>query len=131
MTDPKLIKKTTGDSADFLPDALRIAELAWELKAGHIKALDMRKLTVMADCFVLCSAKNDPQLKAIFNNVKNGMKEIGKSPVKAEGEFASNWLVIDYGDIMFHVFRDKAYEFYDLEGLWGDAEDIELDLEDE
>jgi ribosome-associated protein len=131
MTDPKLVKKTTADPEDFIPDALRIAELAWELKAHNIKALDMRKLTVMADCFVMCSATSDPQLKAIFNNVKDGMKEIGKRPIRAEGEFASNWLVLDYGDIMFHVFRDKAYEFYDLEGLWGDADEIALDLDDE
>jgi len=131
MTDPKLVKKTDSSDEDFLPDVLRMAELAWDLKAKNIQALDVRDLTVMSDCFVLCSAANDPQLKAIFNTVRDGMKEVGKRPIKAEGEFSSNWLILDYGDIMFHVFREDAFEFYDLGGLWADGKEIDLDLDED
>ncbi len=126
-----LVKKTESTDQEFVPDALRIAHAAWRFKAGRIKAYDMRELSVLSDCFVLCSATSDPQLKAIFNGVKDSMREVGIRPLKTEGQFDSNWLVLDYGNIMVHIFRESAWEFYDLEGLWADATEIELDLDEE
>lgn len=127
----KLTKKSTTDEVDFVPDALRIAHAAWSFKAKRIKAYDMRGLSMVSDCFVMCSATSDPQLKAIYNGVKDTMREVGVRPIKAEGSFDSNWLVLDYGNIMVHIFRESAWEFYDLEGLWADAIEIDLDLEED
>ncbi len=126
---PKLVKKAKDTELDFIANAQRIASIAADFKALGIKALDVRGLTLVADCFVLCSAASEPQIKAIYNGVKDGMKEIGVSPLQAEGAFSGGWLVLDYGTILFHIFKREAREFYDLDGLWGDAPALELDLE--
>lgn len=126
---PKLVKKAQQEEQDFLPNALRIASIAADFRAIDIAALDLRGLTLVADCFILCSAASRPQFKAIYNGVKEGMKEIGVSPLKAEGELTGSWLVLDYGTILVHILREDARSFYDLDGLWGDAPRLELDLE--
>ena len=123
-------KSQTENKAEFLPNALRIASLAADYKALDLRAYDIRGLTLVADCFILCSASSTPQFKAITKGVMEGMKEIGVRPLHAEGELTGGWMVIDYGVILFHVFRKAAREFYDLDGLWGDAPQIDLDLDE-
>jgi ribosome-associated protein len=126
----RLTKKTSsvpGTTADFLPNTLRVAGLAADHKAKCIRAYDVRGLTLIADSFVLCSASSEPQVKAIHNAVREGMKEIGIAPLRSEGAPDNGWLVLDYGDIIFHIFREEARAYYDLDGLWGDARVIDLD----
>jgi len=106
----------------------RIAHLAASKKAIDIAAFDVRGLTLVADSFVLCSANSEPQFKAIFNAVCDGMKETGVRPLRTEGTFQGGWMLIDYGVIIFHVFRKASREFYDLDGLWADAKPIPLEL---
>ena len=125
----KLVRKTKSTEPDFLPNTLRIAEFAAKHKAIDIKAYDLRGLTVMADVFLICSASSEPQVKAIYNSIREGMKEIGVRPKHAEGTPGVGWLLIDFGSIVVHVFREKAREYYDLDGLWGDAPEIDLGLE--
>ena len=125
----KLIKKPGGLEPDFLPDVLRIGSLAAERKALDIKAYDLRGLTPVADSFVLCSASSEPQFKAIYNGVREGMKAIGVKPLHSEGTVRGGWRVLDYGDIIVHIFREQSREFYDLDGLWGDASEIDLELD--
>ena len=127
---PKLVKKKDEHELDVLPYVLRMADTIAGFKAKNIRAYDMRGLTLLAACFVMCSVTSDPQMKAVYNGVKDEMKEAGLRPYHAEGEFKGNWLVLDFGDILVHIFRAEAYEFYDLEGLWGDAPEIDLQLED-
>jgi len=110
---------------------LAIAEFAAEHKAANLRAYDVRDLTVIADAFVICSATSEPHLRAVFNAVKEGLKEMGIAPLRSEGTFNGGWLVVDYGTIIFHIFRVTAREFYDLDGLWGDAPEIELGQEAE
>lgn len=129
----RLTKKTPNvpdSTADFLPNTLRIAGLAADHKAKSIRAYDVRGLTLIADSFVLCSASSDPQVKAIHSAVREGMKGIGVAPLRSEGAPGNGWLVLDYGDIIFHIFREEARAYYDLDGLWGDARIIDLDLDD-
>lgn len=126
----KLVRKIKSAAPDFLPDTIRIAELAARHKARDIKAYDLRGLTVMADVFIICSASSEPQVKAIYSSIREGMKEIGVRPRHAEGTPAVGWLLIDFGNIVVHVFREKARQFYDLDGLWGDAPPIDLGLEE-
>lgn len=126
---PKLIKPSTSSETDFLPNVLRIASLAADRKAVDIRAYDMREVTPLADCFILCTATSEPQFRAIFNGVREGMKEIGVAPVTTEGEFGGQWLLLDYSTIFVHIFREAARAFYDLDGFWGDAPRIELDLD--
>ena len=126
----KLIKKPAKQETDFLPNARRIASIAQKYRAKNILGYDVRELTVLADCFLMCAVASEPQLKAVYNGVREGMKEIGLLPLHAEGGISSSWLVLDYGVIIFHIFRERAYEFYDLGGLWGDAPLLDLDLDE-
>lgn len=127
----KLIKKSVEHEPDILPNARRIASIAQKFRAKDIEGYDVRELTVLTDCFLMCSVTSEPQLKAVYNGVREAMKEIGLLPLHAEGEISSNWLVLDYGVIIFHIFRERAYEFYDLGGLWGDAPLLDLDLDED
>lgn len=126
----KLIRKSDGARPSFLPNVLRIGSLADECKALDIRAYDVGALTTLADSFVICSASSEPHFKAVFNAVKEGMKEVGIRPLRTEGTVRGQWRLLDYGDIIFHLFREEARRFYDLDGLWGDAPLIDLELED-
>ncbi len=123
-------KKNTIEAADsesFLPNALRIAELCSEKKAKEIRLYDVRGLTLVADAFVICTATSEPQLKAIFNSVKDGMEDIKVKALRTEGGFQGGWLLIDYGDIIVHIFREESRTFFDLDGMWADAKVIPFD----
>ncbi len=126
----KLVAKQQPTDEEFLPNTLRIATLADERHATDIRAYDVRGLTVIADSFVICSARSEPQLKAIVSAVKEGMKEIGVAPLHLEGQYTSGWVLIDFGTIICHVFREEARTFYDLDGMWADAPAISLDLDE-
>ncbi len=125
----KLVKKPGSKEPDFFPRTRRIAALAADVKAIDIIAYDVRGLTLVADSFVLCSVSSEPQFRAVFNTVKEGMKDIHIKPLHIEGSPRGGWLVLDYGDVIFHAFREEARRFYDLDGLWGDAPRIDLDLD--
>jgi ribosome-associated protein len=126
----KLVARQTAGEEDFIPNTRRIAALADELHAVNIRAYDVRGLTVIADSFVLCSTRSEPQLKAVVSAIKEGMKEIGVKPIHVEGQYTSGWVVIDFGAVVCHVFREESRTFYDLDGMWADAPDIPLDLEE-
>lgn len=126
----KLVKKNHETVQDFLPHVLRIADIAQNFKARNLKAYDVQAHTTMTDCVFMCSCTSEPQLKAIFNGIKDGMKEAGLKPWHTEGQSDSNWALIDYGSIFVHVFREAAYDFYDLDGFWADAEVIDLELDE-
>lgn len=121
-------KKAAPAPPAFLAKVLRIGELAAERKVIDIRAYDVRGLTLIADAFVLCSAASEPQLRAMFNGILEGMKEAGIPSLRSEGGFKGGWLVIDYSDVIVHIFRQEAREFYDLDGLWADAPQVELNL---
>lgn len=125
----KVTRKQASTEPEFYPNVRRMAALADEHKALDVKAYDVRGLTIVADSFVICGTSSEPQFKAVYNAVREGMKTIGMAPLHSEGSLRGHWLVIDYGDIIFHVFREEAREFYDLDGLWGDAPKIDLHLE--
>jgi len=106
--------------------ARAIARVAAEKKAKDIKAYDVEGLTLIADSFVLCTVMSEPQQKAVFNSVYEELKEKGITPLSTEGGFQDNWMVMDYGSVVFHIFRQKARDYYDLDGMWGDAPTLDL-----
>lgn len=106
----------------------RLADLALEKKAKDLKIYNVAGLTLTTDALVICTATSEPQVKAIFNEVKEGMRDGGYRAIYTEGAYHDGWLIIDFGDILFHIFREQAREFYDLDGLWADAPEIKLDL---
>jgi ribosome-associated protein len=102
--------------------ALKIADLIADSPAQNTLVLDIRKLSTISDFFVICSGENERQLRAIVNDVREGLEEIGISPRRSdEGTTASGWLLIDYGDVIVHVLDVEQRSFYRLEELWADA----------
>ena len=107
-----------------------VAEAVADKKAKDIRALDVFGLTLIADAFVLCSVGSEPQLKAVANAAREAMREAGRPALRAEGDQRCGWLILDFGDVILHVFREQARAFYDLDRMWGDAPEIVLDLDE-
>jgi ribosome-associated protein len=101
--------------------ALAAAEFALEKKATDIKILDVRGITSMTDYFVLCTGTSDLQVKAIAENVLANLRDRGVKPWKSEGWDAMQWVIVDFVDVVVHVFSEPARKFYHLERLWADA----------
>ena len=101
--------------------AILAGKLALEKKALDIKILDLRKISNIADYFVICSAKVDVHLKAIAGNITSKLETQGIKIWHNEGYSQGRWILLDYVDVVIHIFLEEVREFYDLESLWGDA----------
>ena len=101
--------------------AKRISEIMFNKKAYDVLLIDLRNLTAFADFFVICSADSDVQVKAIADDVDRSLRDEGVKCWHKEGYQALNWVLLDYVDVVVHVFKKDAREFYNLEKLWGDA----------
>lgn len=99
----------------------QIAELALSRKAKDVVIMDLRKVTTMADYFVVCSGESETQVRAIADAVMEGMSKLGEKPWHWEGLQNLQWVLLDYVDVVVHVFHKDARTFYGLEKLWGDA----------
>jgi len=100
--------------------AQAVAQLALSKKAGDIVILDLRGLTTMTDYFVVCSADSDVQIRAIAAAVDEGMQKKGEAAWHKESG-SSNWVLLDFVDVVVHIFHRSTRTFYNLEKLWGDA----------
>ena len=99
----------------------QIAELALTKKAKDVAILDLHDLTSMTDYFVVCSGDSETQVKAIADAIMSGMEELGEKAWHTEGIQNLQWVLLDYVDVVVHVFHKDARTFYGLEKLWGDA----------
>jgi len=95
-------------------------------KAESIIALDVRPLTSVADVFIICSGRSNRQVSAIAEHIKRDLQNQQIRPISIEGNKEGLWVLMDYGNIVIHVFHDPLRSFYDLEGLWIDARRIDL-----
>lgn len=122
------IKKTTEKEKLSLSSqerALKCAELAFDKKAFDIHALDISKVSSIADFMVIISGASDRQVKAITDSIRIGLKKYGKVN-DVEGESEGKWVVMDYGDVLVHIFHEPLRSYYDLDGLWRMAPELEL-----
>ena len=101
--------------------AKRIAEIASDKKAIDILVLDLRKLTSFTDFFVIASGASDRQVQAIADAIHREIKDAGRMPLGEEGMRTGHWALLDYGDVVTHVFYHADREHYQLERLWFDA----------
>ncbi len=102
--------------------ARRAADLAADRKAADITTLLLANVSSVADYFVICSGRSHTQVAAICDRVSEGLREqFGISPLSTEGLDTARWAILDYGDVVVHVFQDEARKFYDLERLWEHA----------
>jgi ribosome-associated protein len=105
--------------------ALRCAELAFDKKAFDIRVVEITKVSSIADFLVIISGGSDRQVQAIADSIRVGLKKYGKVN-DIEGEAEGKWIVMDYGDVLVHVFHDPIRRYYDLDGLWSMAPELEL-----
>jgi ribosome-associated protein len=107
------------------PDPLRLARLAARSAAGRqaedVVILDVRDLIVITDYFVIASGSSDRQVRTIAEQVERDLKVVGVRPVRVEGEAGARWILLDYVDLVVHVFHDEERAYYRLETLWQDA----------
>jgi len=101
--------------------ANKISEIIFTKKGFDVIVIDLRKLVTFTDYFVVCSADSDVQVKAIADQVDKILSEQGIKCWHREGLKALTWVLLDYVDVVVHVFKKDAREFYNLEKLWGDA----------
>jgi len=94
-------------------------------KAIDLVVLDVRKLSSIADVFIICSGRSNRQVMAIAEHIQVDLKKQGITPLSVEGKKEGHWVLLDYGHVIFHVFYEPVRNFYDLEGLWIDAERID------
>ncbi len=106
-----------------------IADALDDKKGKKIKALEVGELTSVSDYFVIASGGSASQVKALADNVTEKMSEQGFDPAHIEGYNVATWILIDYSDVVVHIFMDETREFYDIERLWTDAGEVKLDID--
>jgi ribosome-associated protein len=105
-----------------LMESLRTAaQAAADKKAFQIVGFEVSKLTSYTDSLLICSGASDRQVAAIADEVQRQLKDNGRKPLHVEGERRSDWVLLDYGEFVIHVFTEERRSFYGLDGLWGDA----------
>jgi ribosome-associated protein len=112
---------------DPIEFARQCALAAAEKKAEDIVVLDLREISSFADAFVICTATSEPQMKAISSAIRESLREsCGRKPIHEDGATSSQWLAIDYGDVIIHVFLGEKRDYYRLEDLWKDAPEVSI-----
>ena len=107
-------------------EVMRAAQAALEKKALDVIVFDIRGISDMADYFLICSGTNEKQIRAIADAVEKALLEINVKMNHKEGYEDSSWILLDYGDIVVHIFDEEKRQYYDLERLWGDAPRVDL-----
>ena len=106
--------------------ALDAARIATDLKVEDVAILDLRGLTSLADFFVIGTGTSDRQMHAVVFELKQFAKTLDRTPLRVSDSSTSSWILADYVDIVVHLFDADAREYYDLEGLWGHAPQVEM-----
>lgn len=106
------------------------ATAADDKKATDILLLDLTDKSDVCDYFLICTVANNPMMDAVVEEVREKVRvNCGEKPISVEGRAGSTWVLVDYGAVVLHVFREESREFYRLERLWGEAPHVALDLE--
>ena len=117
-----------------MADAKEMARIAVEAleekKAEDIRIIDIAKVSVIADYFIITNGTNSNQVKAMADEVEERLGRAGHSPKHIEGYLNGNWILMDYGDIVLHIFDSQNRVFYDLERIWRDGEEVSKDTLD-
>ena len=111
------------------PSWVTAARAALSKKALDLVVLDLREITSFADYFLICTGTNARQNQAVSDEIYLQMKDRGELPVSLEGYDNGEWVLLDYGDLICHVFQEKTRAFYDLERLWRHAKRVEVPAE--
>lgn len=96
-------------------------------KARNIKLLKTEHQTVLADYFVICNGTSSTHIKALTEAVDEVLSHAGEAPLRREGHRSGTWVLLDFASVIVHIFTEEAREFYDLERLWSDSEEIDIE----
>jgi len=124
-TDPR----EAGGIQTAVPSWLVAVRAAESKKATDLKVLDLTGVTSFADFFVIATGANPKQVQAITDEIGLQLKRVGEMPNSMEGYAQAEWVLMDYGDLLVHVFSTKAREYYGLERLWRNARTVEIPSE--
>lgn len=106
-----------------------VAQVSLDKKANDVLVLHVAPLTSIADYLVLCSADSDRQVRAIADHIEKTLSDLKLRPLSLEGLSTSHWVVMDFGDVIVHIFRTDLRQHYALEKLWGDAKRVRIPSE--
>ena len=120
-----MAERRQGAPPDSRDLAVAAARAAAEKQGERIVVLDVRSLIVITDYFVIVSASSERQAKTIVEEVERALRGSGVKPIRREGESEGLWVLLDFVDVVVHVFREEERDFYDLERLWRDAPTVE------
>jgi ribosome-associated protein len=120
------ISVITRGGAQLEPNELarKIVEIASDRKAEEIVMLDISKVSIIADYFVICNGTSDRQVRAIAKEIDEQLGEAGVNPISVEGMNDARWVLMDYGTVLVHIFDPATREFYRLEQLWVGAQPV-------
>jgi ribosome-associated protein len=121
-------KIENGESLATIDKAKTVAHLASDKKASHIVILELTHLTIMCNYFVICTGESSPQIKAIADHILENLSKVGVKPQGIEGRQQGHWVLIDFGDVVVHIFDREKRAYYELEKLWLDAPRIDPNL---
>jgi len=122
-------KKPRSQASSLLEpeDAVDVAaHAASEKKASELVLLDLRKIASFTEFFLICTGASTRQVQAISNAIEETLRKNGKRPLHIEGYSSAEWILLDYGDFIVHIFSPASRRFYDLERLWRDAPRVEI-----
>lgn len=108
---------------DFIKTTVKALDLK---KAEDIQVIGIKDLTIIADYFIIAAGTSNTHTKALADEVEFQLKEKGVQPLRTEGYAGANWIILDYGDIVVHVFYKETRNYYNLERLWSDGEQVDI-----
>jgi ribosome-associated protein len=114
------------NQGDSYPEVQLASQTASDKKARDIVGLDLRDLATFTDYFLICTGNNARHVQSIADSVEETLRKSGRRPLHMEGYSAAEWILLDYGDFIMHVFSPTSRKFYDLERLWRDARRVAL-----
>ena len=121
------IAETPTPFAELDPEVKLAIKCAADKKAFDMVALDLRSIASFTEFFIIASGSNQRQVQAIADEINEQLKkQLGTRPVRIEGYNSADWVLLDYGDFVVHIFNGESREFYDLARLWRDARRVEL-----
>ena len=109
-----------------IPSWLAAVRAAESKKATDLKVLDLTGITSFTDYFLVCTGANQRQIQAISDEIGLTLKERGEYPISVEGYKDAEWVLVDYGDFVIHIFSPRARAYYDLERLWRNAKNVAI-----
>jgi ribosome-associated protein len=118
------INKQEVKSLKFDENVLSAAKQLLAKKAEDVCVISVSELTIVADYFILASGRSDVHVKSLCDEIQKYMLKTGKQQLRLEGYRKGRWIVIDYGDILIHIFHKREREFYDLERLWANGDNF-------